>query len=141
MELLTLLAAPTLTALIAPVVLELIRKRIDRHKQERESQEKGADRNIALADELRDELRAENIDLKKEVDQLQDKITARLSASGEAEKWQAKFYSLRKDYRRLSFDVSLMRQELEFLRKKYDEYLAVRERAEEQFRRAGEDDG
>lgn len=141
MELLTLLAAPTLTALIAPVVLELIRKRIDRRKQERESQEKGADRNIALADELRDELRAENIDLKKEVDQLQDKITARLSASGEAEKWQAKFYSLRKDYRRLSFDVSLMRQELEFLRKKYDEYLAVRERAEEQFRRAGEDDG
>ena len=141
MEFLTLLAAPTLTALIAPVVLELIRKRIDRHKQERESQDKDADRNIALADELRDELRAENLDLKKNVDDLKVKIAQGASADKEIEKWQNKFYSLRKEYRRMSFDVSLMKQELEFLRSKYDEYLKVRERAEQQCRRADEDDG
>ena len=141
MEFLTLLAAPTLTALIAPVVLELIRKRIDRRKQERESQEKDADRNIALADELRDELRAENLDLKKSVNDLKAKIAQGASADEEIERWQNKFYALRKEYRRMSFDVSLMKQELEFLRRKYDEYLEIRERAEQQCRRADEDDG
>lgn len=139
MELLTLLAAPILTALIAPVILEMIKKRIDRKKQERELQDKGVDRNLILADQLRDELREENVDLKKFVDELQQKIIEHAGSQGEIDKWQAKFYNLRKENRRLAFDLALMKKELEFLREKYEEYIAVRERAEQQFGRGSDD--
>lgn len=139
MELLTLLAAPILTALIAPVILEMIKKRIDKKKQERELQDKGVDRNLILADQLRDELREENVDLKKFVDELQQRIVDHAGAQGEIDKWQAKFYNLRKENRRLAFDLALMKKELEFLREKYEEYIAVRERAEQQFGRDSDD--
>ena len=128
MEIVGLLAIPVLTSILAPIILEIVRKRIaDKKAKLAEVREDDA-RNDELAAELRSELRNDNTALRERNAALEKQHLADLQTVQEAEKWKKDFYALRKEKRAMEFEVSMLKQELDYLRRIYEEYLEIRKR-------------
>lgn len=128
MEIVGLLAIPVLTSILAPIILEIVRKRIaDKKAKLAEVREDDA-RNDELAAELRSELRNDNTALRERNAALERQHLADLQTVQEAEKWKKDFYALRKEKRTMEFEVSMLKQELDYLRRIYEEYLEIRKR-------------
>lgn len=128
MEIIGLLAIPVLTSILAPIVLEIVRKRIaDKKAEQAEVRDQDA-KNDEMAAALRTELRTDNTELRERNATLEAQHLADLATIHEAEKWKKDFYALRKEKRALEFEVVMLKQELEYLRSTYEEYTKIRKR-------------
>ena len=136
------LIGSVISAFVIPASLKVVEVLLEKRKEKQAEKAKRkhalTSSNIELGDDLRDELRDENITLKKSVVDLQQQLAEANRLVQELEQWKRKFYRLKKENTRLEFDLSLMTKEIELLREKYAEYIAIRERAAGQF---GDEDG
>ena len=136
MEILMLVAVPLVTSLLAPIALELVGKAINKRKEDAEVRRTDftsvldADKhNDQVAAELRRELRDENVSLKKTNSELERAAANANARAAEAEKWEARFYALKKEKQSLEFELILVKKELEQFRRQYEQYAEVRDRA------------
>lgn len=130
MEIVLLLAVPTLTALVAPLVLQWVSNRINEKKAEKERAVAASDREDDLAAGLRAELREDNKNLRERNEALEAQRREAQDAIEESRDWQEKYLSMQQEKAYLEFELTLVQQELEHIRRQHDEYIAVRERAE-----------
>lgn len=138
LEIITLIAAPTITAFLAPLILTWVNRVLNARKEAKKISFAEEQYNDKLASDLRQELRNENHYLKENNAILQKRISEAAESLIEVDAWKKKFYALKKEKQSLEFELSLLRQELEYIRRQYEEYRAVRERAERNF---GDDNG
>ena len=134
MEFLTFLAVPVLTSLFAPVVLEYIGYRINKKKEAASQAHSNEHHNDEIASQLRQELRDENLVLKERNEALEQKVQDGSAVVLESERWRARYYAMKKEKQHLEFELTLIRKELEYLREYYDEFVQVRNKAEQRRR-------
>jgi len=139
MEILTLIAPAVFSALLAPVAVKWFTKLIDSRKEKRTEESEEEKYNDTLASSLRKELRDENLALKERNTVLESQVRASIESILEGDTWKRKFYAVKKEKQHLEFEITLLRQELEYLRSQYDEYIALRKRAEERISDDGDD--
>lgn len=136
MEIVMLIAVPLITSLLAPLALEIVRKKINQRKDDAEAKRSefasvlDADKhNDQVAAELRQELRSENVALKERNSDLERQVRESAIKAEDAARWEAKFYALKKEKQTLEFELTLVRKELEQFRRQYEQYTEIRDRA------------
>lgn len=127
MEILSLIALPVLSSLLIPIILEWFKKRLSATREKRELDLTEDQHNDQVAAAMRDELREDNKDLRARVIELQKAID--VDAVREREELHRKLYAIKKEKLNLQFELNLVRQELDYIRRQYEEYTAVRRRA------------
>ena len=129
-DILPIVIVPTITAILAPVILALLGKWLNKRK---ESADLGA--------ALREELRGDNKTLRERNKELEGAYTERNRLQQESDTWQRKFFEIKKEKQYLEFELTLLQREIEHIRRQHEEYTAIRERAERQFDNNEPDDG
>lgn len=137
-ELLTTLAGPFILGLLSPIALELLRKRLNRNREDRVDELETEKHDDTIAAALRSELRQDNQTLREENLRLKSSAIDHYDLIEDKRKWQEAYYAMKKEKGRLDFELELIKQELRTIKEQYDEYIEIRERAENQFR---DDDG
>lgn len=115
------------------MILSWVNKKLNARKENRTESLAEEQYNDKLAHELREELRTENQSLKEDNAALRTRVVEAAESLIEVDNWKKRFYALKKEKQNLEFELSLLRQELEYIRRQYEEYRAIRERAEQHF--------
>lgn len=121
-DILPIVIVPTITAILAPVILALLGKWLNKRKE-------SADLGAALREELRDD----NKTLRERNKELEGAYAERNQLQQESDSWQKKFFEMKKEKQYLEFELTLLQREIEHIRSQHEEYTAIRERAERQF--------
>lgn len=132
MELFYFLAIPILTSILAPIALELVKRNLNKRKEEREALMSEDQRNDQIAADLRDELRTDNVAMKKTIHDQNREIHELQLEVVKHSTWESKFYALKKEKQHLEWELKLLKDELDRLREQFDEYVEVRERIQHQ---------
>lgn len=130
LEVLYYLGGPLITAILAPIVVGMFTKAMNKRKEERThdfSQEQHDDK---IAKDLRDEMRADIKQKNERIKELEDSAVSSYEAITDRDKWKAKYFSIKKEKDRISFELTLLQKELETIRRQYEHYAELRARAE-----------
>lgn len=137
MDPISLLAGPLLTALLAPLILQVVAKFLNRRREKMEARHKDSETAITnrqldaeIGSNMRKELREELQRRDDKIRDLEKRALSNYDLSQERDKWEKAYYSVKKEKERISFELILLRKELETIREQYDQYIEIRERAE-----------
>lgn len=134
LEVATLLAGPLIVGLLAPIALELLRKKLNRNREERVDTLENEKHDDKVAADLRSELRTDNQTLREENQRLKQSAIDHYDLMVDKRNWEEAYYAMKKEKGRLAFELDLIQKELKTIKEQYEQYLAIRKRAEDKFR-------